>query len=109
MHDGRSGDLLASQHPGNLRHPLLGIIQAADTRERMAAGIFFPHKKMRRGEAGDLRKMRDADDLIARGELLQLSTDDLRHPPTDACVDLVKHERRAGRTGRGFEERGGDG
>ena len=61
---------------------------------------------MRRREAGDLRQMGDADDLIARSELLQFSPDDFRHPPADPRIDLVKHQRRAGGARRGFEQRG---
>src|SRR6202040_1068214 len=108
VRDCGSGDLLAAQHPGNLLHPLLGTIEPADARARVAAGILLPHEKMRGGEAGDLWKVRDADDLIARRELLQLSADDFGDAAADAGVDLVEDERCAGGARRCLEQRRGD-
>src|SRR5437667_7791056 len=90
VHDCGRRNFLAAEHSRNFRHTLFSIIETADARARMPAGIFFPNEEVRRREAGDLRQMRDADDLIARGELLKLSPDDFRHPPANPGIDLVK-------------------
>src|SRR5207253_3680404 len=90
VHDCGRRNFLAAEHPGNFSHAFFSVIETADARARMSAGIFFPNEEVRRREAGDLRQMGDADDLIARSELLQFSPDDFRHPPADPRIDLVK-------------------
>ncbi|PYQ52253.1 MAG: hypothetical protein DMF59_05400 [Acidobacteria bacterium] len=74
----------------------------------MAAGIFLPHEEVGRGEARDLRKMRHADDLIDRRELLQLASDDLRDATADTGIDLVEHQSCLSRSLGCLEKRGGD-
>src|SRR5260370_3633550 len=108
VRDRRRLNFLAAQHARDLRHALLGIIESPDARARMAAGVLFPDEEVRRREARDLWKMRDADDLVSGCQLLQLSADDLRHPPATAGVDLVEYQRRLRRSLRCFEKCGGD-
>src|SRR6266566_4842433 len=65
VRDGRCCDLFAAKHPGDLFDALLGVVEAANARPCMFAGVFLPDEEVGRREAGDLRKMGDADDLIA--------------------------------------------
>src|SRR2546428_972283 len=57
VHHGRLRDFLAAEHAGDLRHALFGIVETADSRACVSAGILFPYKKMRGSKAGDLRQM----------------------------------------------------
>ncbi len=97
MDDGRLRDLFPAEHAGDLRNPLLGIVEPPDSRARVPAGVLFPDEEVRGGEAGDLRQMRDTNDLIAGGELLKLAADHFGHAPADAGVNLVKEK--SGRCG----------
>src|SRR5438067_13925933 len=65
VRDGRCCDLFAAEHAGDLFDALLGVIEASNARARLCGGVFLPHEEVRRGEAGNLRKMGDANDLIA--------------------------------------------
>ena len=48
------------------------------------------------GERGDLRQVRDAEDLAALGQGAQLRADRARRVPADAGIDLVEDERGLG-------------
>src|SRR5688500_3335854 len=98
-------DFLACEHARDLGDALVARIEPANARPRVTAGVFFPYVEVRRTEARDLGEMCHANDLIAYGELLQLSPDDLRDAAADAGVDLVEHERRGGGVSRGLEKR----
>src|SRR5205085_4057177 len=106
--DRAGGDRFAAEHARDLGDALVVLVEPADARTRVAGGVFFPDVEMRRAEAGDLRQVRDADDLIPGGELLQFAADDFRNAAADAGVDLIEDERRGGGARRCFEERGGD-
>ena len=47
---------------------------------------------MRLGKGGYLGEMRDADDLVAAGELGQGPTHPLGDPAPDSGIDLVEYE-----------------
>src|SRR5207253_3449823 len=100
---------LAAEHPRQLLHAFLVVVEPADARARVAAGVFLPDDEVRRGEAGDLRQVGDADDLVPRRELLELPPDDLGDAAADAGVDLVEDERGRGAAAGGLEEGRGDG
>src|SRR5205814_2675733 len=94
VRDGARGDLLAAEHPRDLRDARLVILELANARARVRGDVFFPDIKVCRAEARDLRQMRDADDLVPRGEVLQFAADDFGDAAADAGVDLVEYERR---------------
>src|SRR5207237_1610556 len=77
--DRAGGDRFAAEHARDLGDAFVVLVEAADARTRVAGGVFFPDVEMRRAEAGDLRQGRDADDLIAGCELLQIAADHFRN------------------------------
>src|SRR5436853_7620997 len=66
VRDRRRGDLLAAEHAGDLTDARLIVFELPDARPRLPAAVLFPNVKVCGSEAGDLRQMRHADDLIAR-------------------------------------------
>src|SRR4051812_27152502 len=56
MDNGAGRDRLTAEHPRDLGNAFLVLVETADTRTRVSAGVFFPDVEMRRAEAGDLRK-----------------------------------------------------
>src|SRR5581483_11055031 len=52
------------------------------------------HAKMRVGIGGDLRQVRDAQDLMPPSQPPQLLADDVAEAATDALVQLVENEHR---------------
>src|SRR6266849_1516858 len=97
VHDRGRRDLFSPQHSRDLLDPFLALVETTNASARVTAGIFFPNEKVRRCEARDLWEMRHADDLIDGRKLLQLAADDLRHPPSDAGIDLIEHQGGLGR------------
>src|SRR5204862_3814099 len=64
VRDGRCCDRFAAEHAGDLFDALLGVVEAANARPRVFTAVFLPDEEVCRREAGDLRQMGDADDLI---------------------------------------------
>src|SRR5436305_336059 len=66
----RRRDLFAAEHAGDLADARLVVLELPDACPGLSAAVLFPDVEMGGAEAGDLRQMRDADDLIARREIL---------------------------------------
>src|SRR6266511_5986590 len=90
----RCSDFLAAEHARDLVDALFVRIETPDAGPRLSLHIFFPDVEVRRAEAGDLGKMRDADDLIGGRELAEFPADDFGHATADAGIDLVEDECR---------------
>src|SRR5260221_9344345 len=88
----RGRDGLAAEHPGDLLHAHFIVVEPSDARARVAGRVFLPDEEVGVAEAGDLGQVRHADDLVACGELLELTADHLGDASADAGVDLVEHE-----------------
>src|SRR5258708_29442873 len=88
----RCRDGLAAEHPGDLLHAHFIVVEPPDARARVAGRVFLPDEEVGVAEAGDLGQGRHADDLVACGELLELTANHLSDSSADAGVDLVEHE-----------------
>src|SRR5712691_548483 len=92
VEDGGRGDLLTAEHSRQLGDALLVLVEPADARARLAAGVLFPNEEVNVRAAGDLRQVRHADDLIALRELLQFLSDNLGPSPTDTRVNFIEYQ-----------------
>src|SRR5581483_3643162 len=98
----RGKELLAAEHPLELRLPLV-VVECGDARVgRLARHLLHAEVPVR--ECSDLREVRDRDHLRAFGEALQHAADRVRGLPADPGVDLVEDERLAA-CNRGDRER----
>ncbi len=70
-------------------------LEALDVGEGPVLLDLFLDPEMVRGGRGDLREVRDADDLVASGQVAELLGDELGRLAADAGVDLVEDERLA--------------
>ena len=86
---------VAAHHPRQLPQP--GVtVDDADAARGDAAVVGLVHDEVSVGERGDLRQVRDDDDLGMFGESRQACADVESRTTSDAGVDLVEDER--GRT-----------
>ena len=96
----------APSRGGGRRRPLVGARASAPARRPRRRGRssvtvvravcargVLDDREVAVGQRGDLRQVRDADDLAALGERAQLLAHRARGLAADAGVDLVEHER----------------
>ena len=86
------GQLGPAQHAGDLLGPLR-ILHAANLGLRAPALLRLLDQKVLIAERRNLRKMGDAQHLLALRQRLQLSPNRLRRPSADADIDLVEDQR----------------
>src|SRR5215208_6749617 len=88
---GRVGRL-GAEHPAQLGHDSVAL-ERLDGGERGVGlgGLLDP--EMARREGGDLRQVRDAEDLAGVAERPEPLADRTRRLPAHASVDLVEHQR----------------
>ena len=93
--------VVGPEHPHELADHGAGSSSARDGRARGLGPRVLGDREVPRRQRGDLRQVRDADELAALGQRAQLRADRARGVPADAGVDLVEDERRpaAGRVG----------
>ena len=97
---------LAAEHPGDLFDARLAF-DGGEAGERSILHEFLGHDELRMGRRGDLRKMGDAEHLMASPRDLIFCTDRVRDLAADVGVDLVEDEQRDGvlRGERGLSRR----
>src|SRR6185295_13722438 len=86
-------DCLAAEHPRDFVDAA-GLVEAADRRPRPSAIHTLVDCEVRIGVGGDLRQVRDAEDLERGAERTQLAADDVGDAAADAGVDLVEDQTR---------------
>ena len=89
-----------AHHPRDLVDPLPRPSRVTEVTVRGPATRLLDVEVGRAG-GGNLRQVRDAEDLEALAERAQLLAHHRRDPPADAGVDLVEDERLARLVGRG--------
>ena len=78
------------EHRGQLVYPSI-IHDLLDGRACPIAIEELSDRKMRIAERGNLRQMRNADDLMLLADAPQFLADDLPSTPADANIDFVEH------------------
>src|SRR3954447_15504947 len=85
--------LHAAEHPGQLPDPAL-LVEGGDATHGHLTVARLPHPEVTVGVGGDLREVRDDQNLRGPREPGQPPADAERRPPPDAGVHLVEDERR---------------
>src|SRR5215470_9253844 len=91
--EARVSDGFAAEHPGHLANP---IVLDQDGDGRCGAPVVLPllHAEMLVGVRGDLREVRDAENLVGPRDLTELLADGVCRLAADADVDLVEDQDR---------------
>src|SRR5262245_31629717 len=88
---GRFGDALPADHFRKLFDALCAL-DGAKAGLRLVPRDIFSDGEMTIRIAGDLREVRDAQNLVPLGERAQLAADDRPKPPADVRVDLIEDQ-----------------
>src|SRR5436305_8220652 len=83
---------IRAEHATELLDDLVGV-ELGDGRARELVLALLLDAEVPFGECGDLRQVRDADDLASCAERAQTLADRACRVPADARVDLVEDER----------------
>src|SRR5687768_4439577 len=80
------GDGRSSYHPRDFVHAP-GRVEPVHRRDRPGPPNGFFDPELRRAPRGNLRQVRDAEDLEAAAQRLEACADDFRHSPADPGID----------------------
>lgn len=81
----------AAEHAPELRDALF-FRKDTDRTDRRLRRRRFDHGKMTVRTRGDLRKMRDAENLFLRSKFVQFARNDNRRLAADVRIDFIKHQ-----------------
>lgn len=88
---GKRGRRFSSEHPSELRDPLVAM-SFDESGEGAVIPYFFGNHKMAIGAAGDLREMGDANHLVFPAQTTHFATNRIGNFSADIGIDFVKHE-----------------
>ena len=94
MAPGGGRDFFAAGHPRDFFDAIF-FAELGDGRADSARLLTFLDPKMRVGKRSDLGKMRNAQDLMVRGQFVENLADPLGRPATDARVHFVEDQDHA--------------
>ncbi len=84
---------IARKHAGDFEDARIALHGRQAGNGKSVVAFALAHHVMRIGTYGHLRKMGDDDDLMGLRKAGEHIGQSSRHRPSDACIDLVEHER----------------